>query len=193
MEQARQQAEIAQLWRAANAPALHAARDVASLDTAGSAAWQTTLQSVIADVEAGGVLAILGGRGTGKTQMGVELMRHFTSRLRSCLYTEAQGLFLDLREGWRGSGESAAISRVCRPWLLVVDDLQDMETGGWEQRRLSLILDRRYRSLRPTVLLSNTKPDELRRLVGESIVDRMQERGGIYICDWKSFRHKVHG
>jgi len=58
----------------------------------------------------------------------------------------------------------------------------------WEDRMLTALVDYRYSQKRDTVLISNLKRDEFETSMGNSILSRMVEAGGIIECGWPSFR-----
>jgi DNA replication protein DnaC len=136
-------------------------------------------------------VALLGDRGTGKTQLAVEVIRSQCNDLESALYTRAIEMFIAVRECYRkdaSAKESDVINRYVRPHLLVIDEAHERGHTDAENRILTLIIDRRYGDRKPTILIANSKPDAFREQIGESIFDRLVETGGIKVCDWPSFR-----
>jgi len=56
-------------------------------------------------------------------------------------------------------------------------------------RIIELVVDLRYGDMKPTILIANTSVDNLAGVVGESVLDRCNELGGVLVFDWSSFRH----
>lgn len=145
-------------------------------------AWRTVIQ--------GGTLALLGGRGTGKTQLAAQFMAGFIDVLGgSAQYYRADELFEKLRP----SGEvGAAIEKFRRMLnctdLLVVDEVQDRVDSAYEDRELRRIVDSRYGSFRATVLICNQTPEAFAESVGPSIISRLAETGCMLTLPWESFR-----
>jgi DNA replication protein DnaC len=50
------------------------------------------------------------------------------------------------------------------------------------------VINRRYRDLHPTILLSNLDRDGLRAYLGERSFDRLREGGIVVPFDWESYR-----
>lgn len=138
----------------------------------------------------GAILALIGPRGTGKTQIAVEVMRLGAGARRAVRYAAAMDVFLDVRATMNGRGrsEADAVADWCRPSLLVIDEIQERKGSGFEAGLLTHIIDRRYGAMRDTILVANVEPAELARLVGDSAASRINETGGIIRCDWLSFR-----
>lgn len=138
----------------------------------------------------GAVVALLGPRGTGKTQIAAELLRAAVADRRSVRYGTAVELFLDVRAamGARNRTEADAVADWCRPSLLVIDELQERKGTGFEAGLLAAVVDRRYGALRDTVLVANADRAGFEALAGDGIVSRLNETGGIIRCDWPSFR-----
>jgi DNA replication protein DnaC len=74
--------------------------------------------------------------------------------------------------------------------LLVLDEIQERGNTSWEDRIITHILDRRYGDLMPTVIIANLTKETLADCLGESIVSRMQETGGVMEITGKS--HRIH-
>lgn len=160
------------------------------------------------------LVALIGIRGTGKTQIGVDLIRGVCEaeaekpkrqgsydtpapeggwrRETPARYVKAISLFVELRSAFRdgGPGEEAAIAPFCAVPLLVIDEIHERGNTAWEDRMLVHIVDRRYDAMLDTVLIGNVAPDQLQAQLGDSIVSRIQECGRVITCDWPSFRAK---
>lgn len=151
--------------------------------------WADKLKDLEGQVGKGCLLALLGKRGTGKTQMAVELIRITCVQGRSARYTTALRFFMSLKDSYRvGTTESAVLNKYLKPHLLVIDEAQERGETGWEDRLLGSLVDSRYGAMRDTVLVSNLSRREFERAIGSSIMSRMSETGGIIECNWPSFR-----
>ena len=151
--------------------------------------WLDKLKDLKGQIGKGCLLALLGKRGTGKTQMAVELMRHTCVQGRSAKYTTAMRFFTAVKDSYKGdTTESAVLKQYLKPCLLVIDEAQERGETGWEDRLLGSLVDSRYGAMRDTVLVSNLARREFERAIGSSIMSRMSETGGIIECNWPSFR-----
>lgn len=149
-------------------------------------AWVAALE-VITGKE---TLVLLGDRGSGKTQMGVELIRHSARNLQKCKYIRACEIGIAIRESYKSSEstETKTIRKFVTPDLLVLDEVQEKPGTEAEQRALAMILDMRYSSNKPTVLIANATVKAFKDIVGPSVIDRICEGGSILLFDWPSFR-----
>ena len=156
--------------------------------------WASAYQRACEIIDHGEMLVLLGTLGNGKTQMGVQLIRRACVSLRNCMYLRCREVGMELRKcyGSRAEGisERKAIAAFCRPDLLVLDECQEKADTEWEQRSLTLILDKRYGDMKPTVLIANGNENDLPRILGRSASDRIQEGGGVLLFNWESFRRK---
>jgi DNA replication protein DnaC len=139
----------------------------------------------------GGILVYLGDRGTGKTQMAAEYIRIVTMMRRTALYYRCREIGMKLREAYDIKGdltELAAVNIFVKPWLLVIDECQEKPDRDWESRTLTLLIDRRYAEVKPTIMIANCDDKQFLDLMGPGIYDRIKEGGGALLFDWKSFR-----
>ena len=157
--------------------------------------WADKLKDLEGQVGKGCLLALLGKRGTGKTQMAVELMRHTCVQGRSARYTTAMRFFTAIKDSYQAATtESAVLNQYLKPQILVIDEAQERGETGWEDRLLTHLIDCRYGAMKDTVLVSNLSRREFERAIGSSILSRMSETGGIIECNWPSFRDTAkHG
>jgi DNA replication protein DnaC len=199
-EEARERAAASQrkrerqiaFWECSGVEARHRERQLGQL--AVHDAWARAFDAACAIVDGDGILALLGDRGTGKTQLGAELIRRYCLALKSCRYIRCRGIGLHIRRAFAPGAretEAEALEEFTLPCLLVVDEVQELSDKDFAQDTLTYILDCRYASMRPTVLIANTGEDAFKRLVGAAVVDRLREGGGVILFDWPSFRGQV--
>lgn len=161
-----------------------------TVTTAKHPRWVTVYNHARAIVDnAGSTVVLTGSRGTGKTHMACELIRH------ACATTTARyETWADVLRRWRealtdgGESERKVVGDFSRVGLLVVDEIEVAKDGEFGDRCMRELIDRRYRNLRSTVLLSNLSVEALSARLDPSILSRMQECGEIIPCDWPSFR-----
>lgn len=73
--------------------------------------------------------------------------------------------------------------------MLILDEVGVQFGSESEKIILFEILNERYLNMKPTILISNLNPAALQEYVGERVMDRMRENGGIILkFDWKSHR-----
>lgn len=137
----------------------------------------------------GGVLIFAGQIGTGKSHLaGAILQAILTPDVR---YITCMDLIRLVRETWRKDSEKSE-SQVLRYLesldLLVIDEVGMQYGTEGEQTILFDVLDRRYREVKPMVLLTNQDRDGFKTFVGDRIFDRLVETSRWVPFEWASYR-----
>lgn len=161
-------------------------------DQSDTESWNNAYNGLKERLRDGILTAVVGNRGTGKTQLGVCLVGHCAFNLeKTCLYCKSTDIFLRIRESMRTEGDSEvhAISEFIKPFFLVVDAYEVRAETQFENRILDHIIDKRYDSLKSTMIISNDSIETIKKQLGESICDRMRETGGIIQLSYNSFRN----
>lgn len=139
----------------------------------------------------GAMLSLIGLNGNGKTQLAVEIMRQVLAKENSALYTTAINFFLRLKETFkRGSegSEMEVLDEHAAPRLLVIDEFNRRAGGEWESNLIFELINRRYNAMKSTILIDNGSLNDFEKAVGPSLFSRMNETGGVIVCNWPSFR-----
>jgi DNA replication protein DnaC len=168
----------------------------ATLDPARAtgAEWQAVGRRLAAMVGSGYLIALIGGSGTGKTQMAAALATLYTGK--PILYGKAMRLFLDLRAAMgtlaanpaTRQSERGILKEYIDPAFLALDEAGERGGSEWEDRMLAYLIDERYAARKDTLLISNQQEAAFLDGIGPRIASRLQETGGIVVCDWPSFR-----
>lgn len=142
----------------------------------------------------GFIVMLCGIRGSGKTKMAVSVAKLYAKNEMKSAYYKAIEIFMAIRGTYGGSdlNETEVVKKFIIPSLLIIDEAHERGNSEWEDRMLTYIIDKRYDSLRDTLLISNQKPDECIKSVGQSIASRILETGAIMECNWNSFRVKTN-
>lgn len=150
----------------------------------------------------GAIVVLYGQRGTGKTQMAVDVSaeilrdRLTLSKPESKwpMYALISDIFRDIRNSFRKDSlvsEMEVIAKYHKAKLLIIDEAQERSETEFEDRTLTLIVDKRYSSMLDTIIISNLQVSELAKSLGSSIVSRVHEKGLTIHCNWPSFREKI--
>jgi DNA replication protein DnaC len=152
--------------------------------------WSTTLTNVSMKRGSGFLVALVGIRGNGKTQMGVELIRANAESGVKSRFCSAMEFFMEIKAGYRNDSkaEKDVIADFCRPALLVLDEIGQRSESDWENRLLFEMINRRYNDMKDTLLISNQDETQIKAALGPSIISRINETGGLIRCEWESFR-----
>jgi len=136
-----------------------------------------------------------GERGTGKTHMAIGVCNEIMSQhSRSAVFITVQRLIRSVRDTWRRESEkteSDVIKFFTEPDLLVMDEVGIQSGSENEKQILFDLLNERYQQRKSTILLTNLTANECVAFLGERIVDRFREDGGVVIpFIWDSYRGK---
>lgn len=170
-----------------NAPERHVAKRLGT----NPHPWREKLAAVGGRIGKGMMVGLVGGRGTGKTQLAVEVMRESTRHGRSALFTTAMDFFIEIKRTYRKDSEQderAVLGRYKRRKLLVIDEIGKRSESEWENNLLFTVLNSRYNDVLDTILIDNRSKEDFVATIGPSLADRMNECGGIIECNWPSFR-----
>lgn len=162
---------------------------LSKFDRAGE--WARVESNIKSQLRKGFLIALVGLRGSGKTQLAVEIIRASAeldyTRSRYCTAME---FFIEIKAGYKHDGEAEKIilNEFSVPPLLVIDELGQRSENDWENRLLYELLNRRYNDMKDTLLISNQDLAQLEMALGPSLVSRMRETGGVIECNWESYR-----
>lgn len=151
--------------------------------------WMEHFGKAMQKCEDGGIVALIGPRGTGKTRLASEAMRNLAPE-KGC-YTTAMGLFLRIRASFGKSSkesEDDIVREMSTNPLLILDEVQERGNTAWEDRLLTHILDKRYGAMAPTIVIANLTEAALVECLGDSIISRLTETGGILEINGPSHR-----
>lgn len=158
------------------------------LDVARSYAadWETVAKT-------GRCMVFMGSPGTGKTHLACAIGTHVMHKhSASVLFRTVHQAMRGVRDTWvKGStrSESDAVAELVKPSLLILDEVGIQSGSDWEKTILFDILNERYQSRKPTLLLTNLLDEELPQYLGERVIDRLREDGGqIVAFGWESHR-----
>ena len=150
-------------------------------------AWHQVIDALLE----GGLVAMLGNRGTGKTQMATDIASSLVHHHgHSAMYWRVADLISDFRTKVYvpGQSEHTELRRLSRIGLLVIDEMQERRDTTDEDRIITRLLDHRYGEAKATLLISNQSPNAMAEALGPSVTDRLRETGVIVECNWESFR-----
>jgi DNA replication protein DnaC len=153
--------------------------------------WDLALHLLADKIGQGFLMALIGNRGAGKTQIAVEVMRESAKRFRKPLYCTAIEFFMAIKATYKKDSDDSEIDVIRKfrgPSLLVIDEISKRGETDWENHLLFELIDKRYQDCKDTLLISNQEADKFAESIGPSLVSRMNETGGIMTCNWEGFR-----
>jgi len=139
------------------------------------------------------MVALVGPRGDGKSEMAAALVRAFCLRGRWAVFSEAGDYFLELDHAREMESRSALLVEAdyLKPDVLVLDAMEERATTEAKDRMLTRLIRKRHDALKRTLMVSNETPDQFKARVGETIADRIHDGGGVIECDWPSLRGRI--
>lgn len=145
--------------------------------------------------ETGRCALFIGRPGTGKTHLAAGIALQLMSQYYSVRYTTVSRLIRRIRSTWRRASEESenqAINAFTRPNLLILDEVGVQYGSDAEKIALFDVLNERYESRMPTLLISNRDKNGVAESLGELVFDRLREDDGHVIAfNWESERHKI--
>lgn len=135
-------------------------------------------------------LVLAGKMGTGKSHLAASILQEIMPTHVGA-YTTMMDLVHLLREGWGGGAsksEAKVLAEIGRLPLLVIDEIGVQFGSAAEQVHLFEVLDRRYRDMKPTILLTNQDRAGFNVFIGERIADRLTETASWVEFNWLSYR-----
>lgn len=170
-----------------NAPQRHVEFDAIKANK--WAGWMSRYNDLCRTLDGNGrMIALIGERAVGKTQMAVELMRFVTAKRHTCYFDTAAGFYRMIKATYgklATETEKDVIERFTSYRLLVLDELGKTGATDWEACELFEMINLRYNAKRDTLLISNQNESAFAETIGPSLVRRLNETGGIITCNWE--------
>jgi DNA replication protein DnaC len=186
-------ARIQRLWEQTGVDERNVAADLQNIGDV-HPGYRVAVAEVLKTIDSPKLVALIGRRGVGKTDIACGLVREFCRRGRRARYLRTLELFRLIRATWgRGRGEDSeadVMDLLRQVDLLVLDEFQVQSGSDWERHIVTDLIDVRYAKLRATVLIANLEPNALNSAMGDSVSARFQEWGTRVECDWPSFRRE---
>jgi DNA replication protein DnaC len=168
--------------------------------------WLTAYNRAMSIIQDNGIVALIGSRGAGKTQMAwqiaksVTLANITTQRKRDgfsmvadrpSIYSTAMDVFIDIKSTYSPKAkmtERELMDTYESAALLVIDEINVSTGTPFEDLKITHIMDMRYKAMRPSIIIGNLTMDQLNDRLGPSVVARIVETGTVIECKWPSFR-----
>lgn len=138
-----------------------------------------------------GTVAVFSGLpGTGKSHLAIAVAQAILAN-NTVLYISAIDAIRLVRDTWRKGSEKTeteVLEQLASIDLLILDEIGVQYGKDSEQITLFDIIDKRYRDMRPMILLTNQNRSGMKEFLGDRSFDRLRE-GGIWVTfDWPSER-----
>lgn len=141
---------------------------------------------------AGRSLLLTGNVGCGKTHLASAIVRTVVADQCRALIVPASEIISIARASMvTGSGytDRDVVLHLGGLDLLLIDEVGCQKGSDYELGLLHAIIDRRYQSVLPTVLISNLCTGGLKTYIGDRALDRLRQNGGMAVgFTWSSMR-----
>jgi DNA replication protein DnaC len=127
--------------------------------------------------------------GTGKSHLAAAILQQHLER--DVCYLTCLDMIREIRETWRRDserGELEVLRHLGGMDLLVLDEIGVQYGTDAEQTLIFEVLDRRYRDVKPSILLTNQDKAGFKQFIGERTFDRLAETHRWVPFDWPSYR-----
>ncbi|MDC9765949.1 ATP-binding protein [Proteus mirabilis] len=136
-----------------------------------------------------------GNPGTGKNHLASAIGNYIIQNGKSILIATLPDLMMKVRDTYQKDAkttESKLIDDLCEVDLLVLDDVGVQRENKNEELIIFQVVDRRLANKKPVGILTNLKFDELGRVLGERVIDRLRMGNPTTInFTWQSHRRLV--
>lgn len=144
---------------------------------------------------AGTSMVMVGSCGTGKNHLAVGLAKKIIrDHLATVLITDVMRITRMVKSTWRNDAprtEADVLDHYASLDLLIIDEVGVQFGSPSELAILQEVINSRYESMLPTILISNLTLQQLKDSVSERIVDRVTEGGNNQLVfNWESYRGK---
>lgn len=144
-------------------------------------------------LKAGTGLVMTGNCGTGKNHLAVSMVKNIVrNHLANVEVTDVMRLTRAVKSTWRHNAETTeeeVIERFVSLDLLIIDEVGVQFGSPAEMTILQEVINARYESVLPTILISNLTFEQLKESIGERIVDRVTDGGRNRLAfGWESYR-----
>jgi len=143
-------------------------------------------------LERGSNMILIGNPGTGKTFAACAMINNILIKKdHTACYVTANDFLTRLRNCYQDENDEREIDvfeEYASPSLLVIDEVGRHTDSQHAGDSLFSLIDRRYREVRPTVVISNMGKEELIDYLGEALVSRLRQGGSMLGFYWKDQR-----
>lgn len=139
-------------------------------------------------------IVMCGNTGTGKTHLSCSIANYIIKEhAKRAVFTTVIKAVRSVKQTYSTKeSEQDAINAFKHPDLLIFDEVGVQFGSDAEKIIFFEIINERYQECKPTILISNLNVEGLSEYVGDRVIDRMCENGGMLLnFAWKSYRGKI--
>ncbi|CAL4317755.1 ATP-binding protein [Buchnera aphidicola] len=139
----------------------------------------------------------LGKPGTGKNHLACAISNHLIENEKKVLLITISDLMLKIKSQFNSIDKKYNVEKFIQYLttidLLILDGIGIQKHSRYENLIINQIIETRSSSKKSTGMLSNLNFFEIKKLLGERIIDRMKSGNSLWLnFNWKSFRKKIN-
>ena len=137
------------------------------------------------------VLTLMGKNGTGKTLLACELAQSLIDNLSmSVRYCTANQMVSEIQSAYNmeGKTEEGEILKFAQYDVLILDEIDAKRNSENASLLLTEVVNRRYNSERPVIVITNQPMEKLAQYVGDRVFSRLHENAFVCAFDWHDYR-----
>lgn len=152
--------------------------------------WSKLFERLSKMAGSGMVCGFVGECGTGKSQMAVSLCKYVWHQGGQAMVVEAGEMCANVKDTFGTDETSRSVfTRYMRPSILAIDEVNS-GMSDFDTKLIQRIISRRYDTKRlDTIVISNETAEEFCKLIGDRVVSRINDTGGLCDFKWSSFRN----
>lgn len=134
---------------------------------------------------------LIGPVGVGKTYAACALALRCKEANVPTRYASQASILRAIRSTWSNRSERSEESvwrELTAPYVLIVDDVGAARGNENDALRISELIDERYNEQKPTIIVTNLKPEQLKLELGDRAYDRICEGGKLVVMTGESRR-----
>lgn len=140
----------------------------------------------------GKCVVLYGTVGGGKTHLACGLANYLIDKGYYVVYSTLYDIARQFKSTFSESSvhkETDIIRNFSSPELLIIDEVGVQYGSETEKLILYEVINERYENFKPTLIISNHSLDEIEKLIGERVLDRLHENSGLFLhFSGESFR-----
>ncbi|MHA1017511.1 DNA replication protein DnaC [Enterobacter mori] len=137
-----------------------------------------------------------GKPGTGKNHLAAAICNALLIQGKSVLIITVADIMTAMKDTFtnKETSEEQLLNDLSNVDLLVIDEIGVQTESKYEKVIINQLVDRRSSSKRPTGMLTNFNIEEMSKLLGERVMDRMRLGTSLWVnFNWGSYRSRVTG
>ena len=147
-------------------------------------------------------ILILGNCGTGKTHLGYAFLRECAENKtdttsyylsKRCFFVSMKEIIDEMKQSFSASTlEKSLYQKAIEAPVLILDEIGLQYGSFMERTELYRLFNERYNALKPTIGISNFNPQQLKKILGQRIFERLFCQANVFYFQNESFRFSPH-